>query len=394
MSAPLIAPGKLRQAGLSAMQSGDSATARRLFEQIAAAGAADASIWGALAMACQNLGDMPAMLAAVDRALALEQGNLPALIMKGDYLLAAGNARAATSFYGLAVALAARSSGLSQSTTHLVRRAEATRDRINADIERHLRACLAEYGYDEIRSSVRFTHSLDILTGRKQRYSQRPRAYFYPELPEIQFYPRAQFPWLDAVEAATDDICLELAEVLKRKDAFVPYIQKSADAPAKDGQTLLNSLDWSAFFLWKNGAPVAENAAQCPKTLAALEDVPLARIEGRTPSILFSLLKPGTHIAPHAGFLNCRLICHLPLIVPPGCRLRVGNDEREWRQGEAWVFDDTIEHEAWNSSDQTRVVLIFDIWRPELTEEERGLVTALLRAVDTYGGSRPSTWDD
>jgi aspartyl/asparaginyl beta-hydroxylase (cupin superfamily) len=394
MSAPSIDPSKLRQAGLYALQSGDSATARHHFEQIAAAGVADASIWGALAMACQNLGDMPAMVKAVDRALALDQGNLPALIMKGDYLLAAGNARAATSFYGLAVALAARRSGLSQSTMHLVRRAEAVRERINADIERHLRACLAEHGYDQTRSSARFTHSLDVLTGRKQRYSQRPRAYFYPELPEIQFYPRAQFPWLDAVEAATDDICMELTEVLKRKDAFVPYIQKSADGPANDGHRLLNSLDWSAFFLWKDGAPVGENAAQCPKTLAALEDAPLVRIEGRTPSILFSLLKPGAHIAPHTGFLNCRLICHLPLIAPPGCRLRVGNDEREWRQGKAWVFDDTIEHEARNSSDQTRVVLIFDVWRPELTDEERGLVAVLMRSVDTYGGDRPSTWDD
>ncbi len=109
---------------------------------------------------------------------------------------------------------------------------------------------------------------------------------------------------------------------------------------------------------------MAEHARRCPKTLAALDHVPLTRIKGRAPSILFSMLRPGTRIEPHNGFLNTRLICHVPLIVPPGCFFRVGNEERQWQKGKAWAFDDTIEHEAWNSSDEARVILIFDIWRP------------------------------
>jgi aspartyl/asparaginyl beta-hydroxylase (cupin superfamily) len=128
-------------------------------------------------------------------------------------------------------------------------------------------------------------------------------------------------------------------------------------------------------------------------TLAALEAAPLARIKGRTPSILFSRLKPGARIAPHTGFLNTRLICHLPLVVPPGCYFRVGNDQRQWEKGKAWVFDDTIEHEAWNSSGEPRVVLIFDIWRPELSDEERGLVAALIEAVDSYETSAKGSWN-
>jgi aspartyl/asparaginyl beta-hydroxylase (cupin superfamily) len=74
---------------------------------------------------------------------------------------------------------------------------------------------------------------------------------------------------------------------------------------------------------------------------------------------------------------NSRLICHLPLIVPPKCAFRVGNEVREWREGELLIFDDTIEHEAWNDSERDRVVLIFDIWRPELSERERQEVAAL-----------------
>jgi aspartyl/asparaginyl beta-hydroxylase (cupin superfamily) len=268
------------------------------------------------------------------------------------------------------------------------------REQINAHIETHLRTQLARSGYDQSRSSRRFTQSLDLLSGRKRRYIQEPRAHFFPELPDVQFYPREQFPWLDRVEAATDDICAELMRVMEKDSGFVPYIQAAPDAPMRGGHQLLNNADWSAFFLVKDGTPVAENVAQCPKTLAALEQVPFTRIKGRAPSILFSRLKPGTRIAPHSGFLNSRLICHLPLIVPPGCHFRVGNDARQWEKGKAWVFNDTIEHEAFNSSSETRVILIFDIWRPELTPEECTLISTLMEAVDTYPGGPVARWSD
>jgi aspartyl/asparaginyl beta-hydroxylase (cupin superfamily) len=120
----------------------------------------------------------------------------------------------------------------------------------------------------------------------------------------------------------------------------------------------------------------------------ALRRLPLCRIAGRTPTALFSLLRPGTHIPPHHGFLNTRLICHLPLIVPPGCALRVGNETRPWKEGEVVIFDDSMEHEAWNRSSELRVVLLFDIWRPELTAAERGLVAGMLESIDRFGGAR------
>jgi aspartyl/asparaginyl beta-hydroxylase (cupin superfamily) len=105
---------------------------------------------------------------------------------------------------------------------------------------------------------------------------------------------------------------------------------------------------------------------------------------------MFSLLRPGAHIPPHTGEVNTRLICHLPLIVPAGCTLRVGNDTRPLVEGKAWVFDDTMEHEASNPSDQSRVILLFEIWRPELDEEERRLVAAMFEAIDAYGGGAPA----
>ena len=86
-------------------------------------------------------------------------------------------------------------------------------------------------------------------------------------------------------------------------------------------------------------------------------------------------------IAPHTGFHNSRLVCHLPLIVPDGCWFRVGNETRTWAPSKAFVFDDTIEHEARNASSDTRIVLIFNIWRPDLTADERGLVANLMDGI-------------
>jgi len=114
--------------------------------------------------------------------------------------------------------------------------------------------------------------------------------------------------------------------------------------------------------------------------------VPMVHIPGRGPTAFLSRLRPGTHIPPHHGATNTRLICHLPLVIPDNCAIRVGNDTRRWKLGELIVFDDTVEHEAWNRSDQTRIVLIFDVWNPFLTEAERALVTAVTAA---YAGFYP-----
>lgn len=230
------------------------------------------------------------------------------------------------------------------------------------------------------------------MLGKKRIYVQEPRYYYFPGLPQIQFYERADFPWLDAVERATDDIRRELQQVMEDPTAFAPYVQGDANRPRKTQAGMLNNPAWSAFYLCKNGDIVPGNAARCPKTLQALEGAPLARVANRSPSILFSLLKPGARIPPHNGLVNTRLICHLPLIVPGPCSFRVGNDVRQWAEGKAWAFDDTIEHEAWNATDRTRVILLFDVWRPELSAEERALVVSLFEAIDAHDGRKPE-WE-
>src|SRR6266581_1215835 len=265
-----------RAHGIEALRKGDVRKARESFERIVAAGQADASAYLGLAYACTGLKDHPAALAAVDRALALEPRNLHALILKADYLAALGDARAASSFYRAAVGIAPPADQLPADLRNELGRAEAMCERYAAQFAAYLRERLVARGLVERRSSRRFRDSLDILTGLKKIYFQEPRQYFFPGLPQIQFYDREDFPWLDKVEAATADIRAELIEILKQESAFKPYVEGNTRLPQTDPQGMLNNPEWSAFYLWKNGAIVPENAARCPKTLNALADVPLA----------------------------------------------------------------------------------------------------------------------
>lgn len=377
------------QSGIEALRKGDALKARSFFERIVVAGQADASIFLGLSYACSSLQDYPAALAAADGALNLEPRNLRALILKADHFAKTGDARTAAAFYQAAVKAAPPLHQLPADMHPELARAQSMCDQYSSQFEMYLRDQLMGAGYDEGRRSARFADSLEILFGKKTVYFQQPKFYYFPELPQIQFYDRQDFPWLDRVEAATAAIRAELQEILTEDSAFTPYVQGEANRPQAGQSGMLNNPDWSAFYLWKNGEAVAENAARCPKTMEALADVPITKVAKRSPSILFSLLRPGARIPAHTGFVNTRLICHLPLIVPPRCGFRVGNDTREWVEGRAWLFDDTIEHEAWNLSDQTRVILLFEIWRPELTENERKSVTSMFEAVDRQGGGSP-----
>jgi len=378
----------LARSGTEALRRGDARLARESFERLIASGQATAQVWLGLARACQGARDFAAAHAAIDKALALEPSNLRAVILKADHLAHEGDERAASSFYLSAVRSAASLERLPDDLRTEVARAQQMCERFAAKFEATLRQRLLGSDVVERPSAERFVRSLDILFGKRRVYYQQPRYYLFPELPQIQFYRRDAFPWLDQVEAATGEIRAELNEVLKEPSRFKPYVQGDPRRPHNEQQGMLNNPDWSAFYLWQEGKVVPENAARCPATVRALENVPLPCIPNRSPSILFSLLRPGARIPPHNGFVNTRLICHLPLIVPPGCGFRVGNDTRTPVEGKAWVFDDTMEHEAWNGSDSIRAILLFETWRPELSAEERGLVTALFDAIDAHMGEK------
>jgi aspartyl/asparaginyl beta-hydroxylase (cupin superfamily) len=378
-----------RDAG-AALGRQDAQTARLLFGQMVKARPSETRAWHGLAQACRSLGDDVGQVTALDRLLEGNPNHVGALIMKADFFARNGDGRAAHAFYEAAIARAGPD--LSAELRTEVQRARQESRRYAKSYEDHLRDALADAGFDQINSSPRFGRCLDMLFGRSRIFLQSPTAFYFPELPQRQFYEREEFPWLAALEARTDMIREELLGVLADEArAFSPYVQSVGNRPRRDYGDLLDNPGWSAFYLVRSGEVVEEAAQRCPGTLKALGDAPLTDAPGRTPSVLFSLLRPGVRIPPHTGYTNARLICHLPLIVPEGCGLRVGNETRGWTEGKALIFDDSIEHEAWNSSASPRVVLLFDIWRPELTDEERKLVAATLAAVGSYGNL--PAWD-
>ena len=383
--------GLAQQRGIEYLNRGQPLQARQAFEQASVDVPGDVLTQLGLAYACAALDDGPAALAAVSAALALDSRNLRALLLKGELVLAGGDERSAAAFFSAALRSAPPLAELPTDLQQSLQRAQAALQGLGRSFEIGLRRHLADSASSRGATSPRFDHALDLLVGKRELYLQQPRLFCFPELPHIQFFDRALFPWLDAVEAATESIREELLAVMNQPQAegqaFKPYVASDPTRPALNPGGMLDNPDWSAFFLWKNGEPVEVNAARCPRTMRALAHAPIPHIAGRSPSILFSRLQPGAHIPAHNGFVNTRLICHLPLVVPPGCRFRVGNEVREWRVGQAWVFDDTIEHEAWNNSDQTRVVLLFEIWRPELTVDERALVSSLFEAIGQHQGS-------
>jgi aspartyl/asparaginyl beta-hydroxylase (cupin superfamily) len=193
------------------------------------------------------------------------------------------------------------------------------------------------------------------------------------------------FPWFPELEAATDMIRGELEGVLATMDAdFAPYINVPPGTPVNQWEELNRSRLWSSLFLWKDGERQPEPCRRCPGTAALLDRLPLARQPGFAPTVIFSALEAHTRIPPHTGSTNARLLVHLPLILPGPARFRVGNETRNWRMGEAWAFDDSIDHEAWNDADALRVIMILDIWNPLLTEDEREAVTALMNARNAF----------
>lgn len=329
------------------------------------------------------LGDHVAAEAATDRALTLNPRHPAALVYKADCRLHLGDSKAATAFYTAALQTQTQGSAMPPAVEALLARARTSLDAIHGDYEASLRSHLHAAGLDGDRLSPRMNEALELVSGRKQIYMQQPMSFYFPGLPQIQFYERDQFDWVAKVEAATEAIRSELLTILDDGQGFAPYVESDPTRPAKRN-SMLGDARWSAYHLLRGGQPVAGQAERCPQTLQALRAVPMPAITGRSPMALFSMLKPGMHIIPHTGFLNTRLICHLPLLTPPGCRLRVGNEVRQWEAGKLLIFDDSIEHEAWNEGSETRVVLLFEIWRPEISAADREALTVLYEHVAAY----------
>jgi aspartyl/asparaginyl beta-hydroxylase (cupin superfamily) len=378
-------PGVLNVAGMRALLAGDAGAARPLLERAAALDPASPMLWLNLALAHRDLKDEAAERDALERALATDPRFFPALLHKARLFERQGKLKQAAYMYHAflcCVPAGPHPPAVRSAMEHANKVLKGNDAALEAFLQPRLNDARARHAGARLE---RFDACFDRLVGKRGVFAPQPTFMLFPRLPAIEFLDRDEFPWLDAFDAATDEIRAEArAALAQAAEDFVPYISKPAGSPVDQWQELNNSKRWSTFFLLKNGKRVEDHLARCPRTAALLEAAPLCAIPAHAPSAFFSVLAPKTRIPGHTGVTNTRFIVHLPLVVPPACSFRVGAETRPWREGRAWVFDDTFEHEAWNGSDEPRIVLIFDVWNSFLTEAERDLVRVVTQGVQEY----------
>jgi aspartyl/asparaginyl beta-hydroxylase (cupin superfamily) len=370
--------------GIEAIGRQEIDAAREHFGAAANADPGSATLWLNLAKAHGVAGDDAAEAAAIESALAIDQRNLMALIQLAQLHERRGELGKAATRWAAVAALATQHLSPSaelraifeHARTFVAERAQQLAGALAAELKDDLDAASSR---DRRRASA----AMDHMLGRREIYANHCHGLHYPFLPADEFFDRVHFPWLTELEAQTDAIRADLIGLLESDDAGLsPYITMPPGTPRNIWTELNNSAAWSALHLWKDGERIEAACARAPKTAEIIERLPLAGVPGRAPNVFFSILEAGKHIPPHTGVTNTRTIIHLPLIVPPGCAFRVGGETREWVEGEAFAFDDTIEHEAWNKSDQDRAILILDCWNPHLSEHERAMICRLFAASD------------
>lgn len=349
--------------------------------------------WMRLGACRLQLGDIPNAVDALERGLALAPDSFIVRLQLAEALQGLGRTEEALVHFFRAVNTAqAKGRWLNDQTT-----APDLRDRVRQamaiiDAGRHalffdaIAPLVRQHGADEMQ---RVAYALEGYLGLRPAGSpdprQKPTFLHIPDLEPAPYFDRGLFPWYAALEQSADAIRMELQRVLSAREGLQPFLDFSGGARKGDFLDNPHDLDtaaWDAYFFYRHGEVFDEHLAACPATAAALAQVPLTRIDGHAPEVLFSLLSPGTVIKPHHGVTNSRVVTHLPLIVPPDCALEVGGVEHAWTEGRCVTFDDTFLHAAWNRSDRLRVVMILDTWHPRLREVE---VQALKQLVETIG---------
>ncbi|XP_049861571.1 transcriptional regulator ATRX isoform X8 [Schistocerca gregaria] len=185
-------------------------------------------------------------------------------------------------------------------------------------------------------------------------------------------------PWWTPEETTYAPYFRKLEENWKQiKDEGVKALyDKNKNLFRDEAENLKDSGKWKQLELFARGRKVPTNCAKAPVTCKLIEDFPAAR-DCRRGQVKFSVMDPGTHVWPHCGPTNCRLRAHLGLVVPKNTFIRVADEMRTWEEGKLFIFDDSFEHEVWHNGTTTRLVLIVDVWHPELTMEEKRTLPAI-----------------
>jgi aspartate beta-hydroxylase len=376
---------------LSAMRRGQLRPALDLLERAAQSDPKDAVTQHHRGRVLAAAGDAPGALAAHEAAVRLRPGFTVARLYWAESLERAQQIDQAVVQYARALDDEQRSGRwlTPESTPPVLRpmieHAVVTiREHRNLAFSRLFEPLVNRFGRDSL---MRVSRALRIYFKQETAVStdprQRPTFLFIPGLPANPYLDRTLFPWIADFENQTPHIQSELRDILPRSDGSERVFTSEALEQANlRGSGVAPS--WTGYYFYRHGERREENCAACPHTARTLQTLPLSRVRGHGPEVLFSVFTPGTHLLPHRGVTNTRLVGHLPLIIPQDCALKVGGEIHTWVEGRTVIFDDTYEHEAWNRSTSTRVVLIFDIWNPYLTEVEQAALADLVSAIGDF----------
>lgn len=368
---------KLHQDADSALQFGNVTEAIRCLEQITIAEPNDFEAWIKLA-ALRRASEQPAKaLDAVNSALAVRPNEFLAMLLKGGLHEQLGEIGRAAEVYRAVLHLANDQTNLHPS---IVAQLEKTRTFLGQLRSRLLSVIPDCDQLDQIHLD-RMNRFVENVHDRRPIFHQAPTHYRYPNLPDVEFFDHAYPDLLARLRQVWPEILAEYRNLAERHaDRKLPYVDFAPGQPMGQWKDLNKSDAWNVFHLIRYGEHDPINAALCPKTIEVFSGPDQVDVPGITPNLVFSLLAPKTKIPPHHGVANFRTLVHLPLIVPEGCGFRVGSETRQWQAGEPWIFDDSIEHEAWNDSDELRVILIADLWRPELDGQDRKIIRNFVQA--------------
>lgn len=379
-------PQALHSLGMHAFRRGAFDEALELLQQAHRLAPREPMILVGVAMVLRERGDSAGEARAIEAALEADAYCLPALLAKAGLIERQAGYRVAAPVYRNALKVAPPEPQWPSALRAGLQHGRECVERCSREMAEYLEARMGRHR-DRLTpvEAERWREAGAIVSGRSQPYYAVPNRLLVPRLPAVPFFDRAQFAWVDALEARTPQIVEEMwAAYGQAREDFQPYVAYAPGTPVNQWHELNHSARWSSYFLWRNGVAVYEHQRQCPRTAAALAEVEMAEIGGLCPNAMFSALAPRTAIPPHHGETNARLVVHLPLVVPPNCLYRVGFERRHWTVGEVLIFDDSIEHEARNDSDELRVVLIFDVWNPLLSLAERDMVRELGAATRDF----------
>lgn len=382
-----VDPVALNSAGMNALREGRYAEAAIAFERALAADSTATPLWRNLATAKRALRDDAGELAALNSAIDVDRRDFMAWLRKAELHQRLDDEAQTYAAWQAVLQLAAQLDPIPEALAPALAEGQRFADACSQKIEQQVNEGLGDFpSRMDAPGSRRARAFVDAALGKRKIYANECNGLCYPFLPADEFFDEELFPWFADIEAKTALIRTELEALLADPgDALRPYVRMEKGTPQSKWSPLDQSLAWGACFLWEYGKPNQAVLDRCPHTATALASVPQSNIPGRAPSAFFSILKPHTRIPPHTGVTNTRAIVHLPLIVPDGCGFRVGGETRQWQAGRAFAFDDTIEHEAWNDSDELRAILIFDIWNPHLTPAEQEVICSYFAAADATG---------